>query len=243
MSDAPQPWTVLARNLEEHAGNPIHTDDGARAAGFPAALVAGVTTYAYLTHPIVAAWGSDWVARGSANVRFRAPVFVGRSIECVPSAQGDETFDVEAIDRAESTNPRAIIEVRRDGGPPPRPRKGEALPSRQFELVGRYGVDYGSRAGDDLALYERDDIVHPAVWPALANHIFSTDLVRGAWIHTRSAIRHHGVAQGGDVVDVHAVVVERFQRGGERAVVDIRIELDGHTIVTIEHEAIIALDP
>jgi acyl dehydratase len=242
-NDVPQSWTVVAQNLAEHAGNPIHTDAGARAAGFPAALVAGVTTYCYLTHPIVAAWGSDWVARGGANVRFRAPVFAGRPIECAPSAQDDGTFVVEAIDHTESQNPRAIVEVRRDGGPPPKRRNGEELPSRAFELVGRYGVDYGSRAGDDLELYERDDIVHPAVWPALANHVFSTDLVRGAWIHTRSAIRHHGVAQGGDVVDVHAVVVDRFERGGERAVADIRIELDGHTIVTIEHEAIIALDP
>jgi acyl dehydratase len=239
----PQPWTVVAQNLPEHAGNAIHTDDGARAAGFPAALVAGVTTYAYLTHPIVAAWGSDWVARGGANVRFRAPVFAGRSVECSPSAQDDDTYVVEAIDRGEQQNPRAIVEVRPDGGPPPEPRTGEQLDSRRFELVGQYGVDYGARAGDDLDLYDREDIVHPAVWPALANAVFSTDLVRGAWIHTRSAIRHHGVAQGGDVVDVHATVVDRFHRGGERAVVDVRIELHGHTIVTIEHEAIIALDP
>ena len=68
-------WTVLARNLPEHADNRIHTDAGARAAGFPAALVAGVTTYAYLTHPIVAAWGLDWVANGGGEVRFDAPVF------------------------------------------------------------------------------------------------------------------------------------------------------------------------
>lgn len=242
MNGVPQSWTVIAQNLPEHGANAIHTDEGARAAGFSSALVAGVTTYAYLTHPIVAAWGSDWVARGGANVRFRAPVFAGRSIECSPSHQDDDTFVVEAIDHQESENPRAIVEVRRDGGPPPAPRKGEQLPSRQFELVDRYGIDYGSRAGDDLELYQRDDIVHPAVWPALANHIFSTDLVRGAWIHTRSEIRHHGVAQGGDVVDVHTVVTKRFQRGGERAVADIRFELDGHTIVSIEHEAIIALD-
>ena len=63
-----QPWTVRARNLSEHADNLIHTDAGARAAGFPAALVAGVTTYAYLTHPVVAAWGST--GSPTAVVRF-----------------------------------------------------------------------------------------------------------------------------------------------------------------------------
>ena len=41
---------VVAQNLPEHARNPIHTDEGARAAGFDRALVAGVTTYAYLAN-------------------------------------------------------------------------------------------------------------------------------------------------------------------------------------------------
>ena len=44
---------VVARNLPEHARNAIHTDAGARAQGFPRALVAGVTTYAYLVHPAI----------------------------------------------------------------------------------------------------------------------------------------------------------------------------------------------
>ena len=57
---SPVTWTVQARNLPDHASNKIHTDDGARAAGFESALVAGVTTYAYLTRPLVAAWGLDW---------------------------------------------------------------------------------------------------------------------------------------------------------------------------------------
>jgi hypothetical protein len=34
-----QPWIVTARNLEHHARNPIHTDEGAQAQGFPRALV------------------------------------------------------------------------------------------------------------------------------------------------------------------------------------------------------------
>ncbi len=80
-------WSVLAQNLPEHAGNAIHTDEGARAAGFPAALVAGVTTYAYLTHPVIAAWGLDWVAAGGGEVRFRRPVFAGDLVRCEPSVE------------------------------------------------------------------------------------------------------------------------------------------------------------
>ncbi len=250
MADAPRPWSVIAANLPEHAGNPIHTDEGARAAGFPNALVAGVTTYAYLTHPLVEAWGRDWLARGGGEVRFRAPVFAGDAVTCAvtpigdddrPDDEDDVRVDAICAERAEA--PRVTFTAVRDAGPPPEPRRGEALPSRRYLLDGYYGHDYGARAGDDLDIYERDGLVHPAVWPAIANNIFSTDLVNGAWIHTRSVIRHHAAVPAGVDVEVHAVVVDRFERNGERAVVDVVIELDDEPVVTIEHEAIIDLHP
>lgn len=241
MGDEPQPWTVTAQNLPEHAGNPIHTDEGARAEGFPAALVAGVTTYAYLTHPLVAAWGVDWLARGGGEVQFKAPVFAGRELACTPTTPPDGSVTVEAIDPTEDRNPRAVFTAVRDAGPPPVARDGEVLPSRQVMLDGRYGADYGARAGDELALYLQEGIVHPAVWPAIANTIMATELVNGAWIHTRSVVRHHALAHEGATVTVHATVVDRFVRHGERAVVDLVVDLDGAPVVTMEHEAIIDL--
>jgi hypothetical protein len=33
--------------------------------------VGGVTTYAYLTHPMLTAYGSEWLAAGGGEVRFR----------------------------------------------------------------------------------------------------------------------------------------------------------------------------
>jgi acyl dehydratase len=241
MGDDPQPWQVTAQNLPEHAGNPIHTDEGARAQGFPAALVAGVTTFAYLTHPLVAAWGVDWLARGGGEVRFTAPVFAGRELACTPTTRPDGSVTVEAVDPTEDRNPRAVFEAVRDAGPPPVARDGEVLPSRHFVLDGCYGADYGARAGDDLALYLKEGIVHPAVWPAIANAIMSTELVNGPWIHTRSIVRHHAVAHQGATVAVHATVVDRFVRRGERAVVDIVVDHDGAPVATLEHEAIIDL--
>jgi hypothetical protein len=37
------------------------------------------------------------------------------------------------------------------------------------------------------------------------------------------------------------VVVRRFEAHGERAVLDVRIEVDGTVVATLEHEAIVAL--
>lgn len=241
MSEIPQTWTVTARNLAEHATNAIHTDAGAIAAGFESALVAGVTTYAYLTHPLVAAWGTDWLGRGGGEVRFRAPVFADHQVDCVPTVLDGGDVTVDAVCAPQPVNPRATFRAVRDAGPPPPMRSGEPLASRQFTLGEQFGADYGWRAGDDLDLYVRDGIVHPAVWPAIANRIMSTDLVRGAWIHTRSIIRHHALGPAGATVDVHATVVDRFERHGHRAVIDVLIEHEGRPIATLEHEAIVDL--
>lgn len=233
---------MVAQNLPEHARNTIHTDEGARAAGFPGALVAGVTTYAYLCHPIVAAWGLDWVTHGGAEVRFRSPVLAGDRVDCVPAPDGDsDGVIVEALCAAGEPGARAVLRALPDGGPPPGVRPGEVLRSRQVVLAGEYGAHYGRRAGDDLDLFEREGVVHPAVWPAIANLVMAAELVRGPWIHTRSVIRHHAPGPAGATVDVHATVVDRFERRGRRAVVDIVIEHDGRRLATLEHEAIVEL--
>jgi acyl dehydratase len=108
-------------------------------------------------------------------------------------------------------------------------------------LDGQFGADYGQRAGDDLDIYAQRSIVHPAVWPALANRIYSLELVRGPWIHTRSVVRHHGLGPSGATVDVRATVVDEFERHGRRAVCDVLIEHEGRLLASIEHEAIVEL--
>jgi acyl dehydratase len=239
MNANPVEWSVAAQNLPEHARNAIHTDEGAQAAGFPRALVAGVTTYAYLTHPIAAAWGLDWVAGGGGEVRFRRPVFDGDVVRCTPSNDGDAVV-VDAL-TDEPEQPRASFRAVRSGGVAPGLRPGEALLPRAIRLEGEWGADYGERAGDAFALYREHGIVHPAVWPALANHIVHTQVARGSWIHTRSVVRHHALAPAGSTADVHATVVRRFESHGERAVLDVRIEVAGTVVATLEHEAIVAL--
>ena len=232
-------WTVTAANLPEHARNPIHTDAGAQAAGFPRALVAGVTTYAYMTHPIVAAWGEEWLRGGGGELRLRQPVFDGDSVRCVPAVDGEDVI-IEA--RTDDGPARAAFTAVQHSAQMDLLRGGEKLRSRRIELVGELGTDYGWRAGDELALYRERGLVHPAVWPAIANQVVHIDVARGSWIHTRSVIRHHGLAHAGVTADVHATVIERFDKPtGERAILDVLIEIGGEVVATLEHEAIVAL--
>src|SRR5262249_32689735 len=68
---------VRARNLFPDSANRIHDDTVARQHGFAGALVAGVTIYGYLTRMAVDTWGSDWLHRGTATVRFERPIYDG----------------------------------------------------------------------------------------------------------------------------------------------------------------------
>jgi acyl dehydratase len=230
-----EPWSIRVVNLPEHADNPVHTEAGGRAAGFGGAVVAGTTVYAYLTRPVAAAWGRDWVATGAAEVRFRAPVLADEPIDIVPRAGDDGAWTIEA--RGGGTV-RALATVERGHRAPPVPA-GQRLDPLVAELGDRW-AGYAARAGEDLALYGAEGIVHPVVWPSLANRIFAVQLVDGPWVHTRSVIRHLDVARPGEVALVEAWLVERFDsRAGERARVDVRVSVDGRPVATIDHEAII----
>ena len=241
MSTARQPveWSIVAQNLPEHARNPIHTDAGAQAAGFPRALVAGVTTYAYMTHPLVVAWGEDWLTRGGGEIRYRRPVFDQDVLRCVPVFE-DNAVLVEAI-TSEPEQPRAIFRAVRDGGGVKPLRDGEVLPSKEFQLIDTFSCDYGSRAGDEFPFYADRGLVHPAVWPALANDIVYNYVARGSWVHMRSIIRHHATAKVGTTAELRSVVVRRFESHGERAVLDVHILVGGQVVASLEHEAIVAL--
>ncbi len=242
--DELEQWSVRAVNLPEHADNPIHTDDGARRAGFPAALVAGVTVYAYLTRPPTAAWGVGWVRSGGAEVRFASPVFDGDLVDL----RIDDPTDDAAVDELLEAPRRVGAFV--DGGlrarcavssraPALATRSGEQLRTERV-TVDEALVDYGARAGDDNALYAAEGIAHPASWPALANRVFHRQVVTGPWIHVRSLIAHHDVARLGESLEVSATVVDRFaSRAGPRAVAQVRITAGGRAIASLEHEAVI----
>jgi acyl dehydratase len=224
-------WSVRAQNLPEHARNAIHTDAGAQVAGFPRALVAGVTTYAYLTHVPLAAWGEDWLREGTAEVRFRSPVFDGDEVRCEPIEAGSVHALVDGAVRAE-------VQL----GPVTIATGGDETYHGSYLLDGEFGSGYAERAGDALDVCSSLSAVHPAVWPAIANDIVHRYLARGSWVHTRSAIRHGGVVAVGSHADVRATVVRRFaSRVGERAVLHVAVEVSGDVVAELEHEAIVAL--
>ena len=232
-------WSVHEKNLPEHARNPIHTDEGGNAAGFDGALVAGVTVYAYLTNPISTLWGVDWLQGGSSVVEFKSPVLADELVECV-TVLNQASLDVKATVndevRAQCTaymnNPNLIASHE---------LSDQLLDSEEIHLINEW-ENYGQRAGDDHELYSELGVIHPAVWPALANHVVEKNLVHGAWIHTRSKICHHGLVEIGSIATIESRVVKRFEtKIGNRAIIDVSVIVAGKKVAGIEHESIISL--
>jgi acyl dehydratase len=247
----PVPWSIVARNLPEHANNSIHTDEGARAAGFERALVAGVTSYGYCLHPVIEHFGLDWLAKGEAKVRFRSPVFDGDlvsfplTLNAVP-AHDTATEHVEVAAWVErSARPLVTVSAWSTRRPSPfpttMPREGEALETVHLRLDGEYGSHYALRSGNTEDQCAKAGLVHPGVWPALGNYVFHRQLARGSWIHTRSIVRQFAAVAEGVEAEVSSVVVERFSKGGERAIADVTIRVEGQVVAVLEHEAIIDL--
>ncbi len=236
MSDEFAPWSIKAINLPEHADNPVHTHEGGLAAGFPGAVVGGTTIYAYMTRPVAMAWGPEWVTGGGADTAFRAPVIEDDLV----AVTSDETAEAHRIVASVAGRECAWL------APTLTPAEFSSPKGERFEplvlTLGTEWHDYARRAGDDLALYDEHNIVHPVVWPSLANRVFTTHLVTGPWVHTRSRIAHLGPAHPGDTVVIEVWETDRFQsRSGERAVVDIRFSVDDRPVAAVEHEAIVKL--
>lgn len=225
-------WSIEAVNLAEHADNPVHTVEGGLAAGYAGAVVAGTTVYAYATRPIAEAWGVEWVTGGGLEVWFRGPVLAD---DVVTVGGGPQEVTATVGDRV-----CVRLTPEQQAGVPPEP-KGVRL-DPLVEEMNETWVGYAGRCGEDLALYAAQNLVHPVVWPSLANRVFTRQLVDGPWVHTRSRIRHLAPVRPGSVVVVESWQTDRFMtRAGERAVVDMRMSVDDEPVVAVEHEAIVKL--
>lgn len=225
-------WSINAVNLPEHADNPVHTLEGGLAAGYAGAVVAGTTIYAYATRPVAAAWGAEWITGGGLEVRFRGPVLADELVE----VRGDATEVVASVDGRACT----VLVPERASEAPGDP-SGERLEPLVVEMTERW-TGYAARCGEDLDLYDAENLVHPVVWPMLGNRVFKLQLIDGAWVHTRSRIRHLAPVRPGDTVVIESWEIDRFTtRAGERAVVDMRMTVDDELVTSVEHEALVRL--
>src|SRR5262245_57201401 len=120
MSEPLPEYRVKARNTWAGGDNLIHDDTVARQHGFRGALVSGVTVYAYLTQPLVSAFGSAWMTRGTASVRFVRAVLAGEEVLVAGVVKAREASGISATVTAstQASGECAVAEVTVPAGSP-----------------------------------------------------------------------------------------------------------------------------
>jgi acyl dehydratase len=234
---------VKARNTALQSENAIHHDDVARQYGFRGGLVPGVTVYAYLTEPLVAAFGAAWLERGTASVRFQTPVMDGEELEVTAAvtARDARTTSV-TVTGATATAPRAaVLTATLPAGSPtpvnlalydaaPLPETRPEATRAHLASLGALGTpvatydeacatEWIEKVADPLPLYRgRGGWVHPAFFLDQANKALRQNVRLGPWIHAGSVVRHLGGARVGDTLATRGRVRSVFERKGHEFV-------------------------
>ena len=246
---------MVAHNTATASTNKIHDDTVARRFGFAGGLVPGVDVYAYLTHPPAAAWGLEWLERGTMHARFVLPVYEGAPVDVVPADDG--TLELRDDQGQQCAAGRA---GRPDGTPPkpdvadwpavdqrvdPPPAAPETLaPGTAFGLAPHgFRADRATEYLDDvretLPLYLDEGVAHPGWLLRDANYVLSANVRLGPWIHVESRVQHLDLVRDGDVVSARALVTGEWERKGHRFVeLDVLHLADERPVARTTHTAI-----
>jgi acyl dehydratase len=268
LTAAPAVYRLRARNTAADSDNRIHDDAVARRYGFGGGLVPGVTVYAYVTHPLVAAWGPAWLERGTMDVRFVAPFYDGDEVVVGPAREpGAQAVELSVVNgegrlcataRAGLAPGPSEVPDPRDWPVVPLPAPDERPPAGRdafgsVEVLGALGATfradagagYADAVGDDLPLYRGTNAVaHPGWLLSLANYVLASNVALGPWIHTASEVRHLGLVTDGDNVSVRARVVDLSEaRGHELVHLDVIMVVGDRVVQRVRHSAIYRLRP
>ena len=237
------PYRVKARNTSQQSENAIHHDDVARRYGFRGGLVPGVTVYAYLTEPLVAAFGAAWLERGTASVRFHKPVMDGEDLQVTGVVLTRDATGITATvtGATESTPEAATLTVTLPAGAPtpvnvavyraaPLPEPRPEATREHLSAVETLGTpvntydeacatEWLDKVDDPLPLYRgRAGWVHPAFFLDQANKALRQNVRLGPWIHVGSVVRHLGGARLGETLATRGRVRSVFEKKGREFV-------------------------
>jgi acyl dehydratase len=265
---APTVYRVRAHNAATRSENRIHDDEVARRHGFRGGLVPGVTVYAYITRPVVAAFGRAWLERGTMTSRFHQPFYDGDTVTVSAVAVERATLELTATNdagtvcatgRASLPDAADALDAARPPDPadyPETPLPDEPAPATpealaELDVLGSLEAGFHAdrahgflgQLDDDLELYGREGLAHPGWLLRAANDILAANVRLGPWIHTASAVTNLGVVRDGDRVATRARVSGLSTRKGHELVeLDVVLVANRDRPVThIRHSAIYRL--
>ncbi|MGE5596993.1 MAG: hypothetical protein ACM3S1_13295 [Hyphomicrobiales bacterium] len=238
------PYRVRAHNASTQSENKIHDDTVAKQYGFAGGLVPGVTVFAYMTRPVVEAFGPEWLERGRMDARFLKPFYEGEQatvsatvrevgtdgpvLELVATNESGATCAVGSAGwlPADSVAPSAAFYSDR---PLPSPRPGAAAEwfraNRELGSLhetwsaGESNETFLAEIADDLELWRGlQATAHPGYLIRKANSILASNVLLGPWIHVSSDVAYLGLLHDGDPMITRGRVTDVFERKGHEFV-------------------------
>lgn len=237
-------YPVSAKATTDPVENKIHEDRLAREFGFRGGLVPGVTVYAWMTHPIVAALGPAWLDHGTFSVRFAKPVYFDEPVTVRASVAANTkdliTIQARALNAEDEVCATATMGLPRgpllalpdlDAYPvAPLPKKRPPVSRRELArrpvlgtpslLVDRATARaFLERVGETLPLYRGAGApAHPGLYLDQANRAIDQNVRVSPWIHVGSAVRHLGAPRVGDTLSTRGRVRSLFEKKGREFV-------------------------
>ncbi|MEP7214614.1 MAG: MaoC family dehydratase [Anaerolineaceae bacterium] len=225
--------------------NPIHSTEVARAFGFKAALVGGVTVWGWCARAIVEALGERWLEDGWADVYFRQPVYPGDSLTIrVASGPQPRAFEVANQDgevcmrgemglgnapwledltdsawRTAESAPVELPELTLESAPTARELRPMALPY-QLEEATAYAAE--KQHDEALPWVGPGARIHPGWVAARMTPLLKHSFAYGPSIHTRTQVQHLSPALVGQTVTVAGRFIRAYERKGHHVA-----DLDG----------------
>jgi acyl dehydratase len=254
-------YRVRAHNAATAFENKIHHDDIARRYGFAGGLVPGVTVYAYMTHPVVAAFDRPWLERGTMSARFVRPCYDGDDVTIdTGTPHRDGVLELSARRNGDEViaTGTASLPAQPPGPPPldayPTTPLPDEPPPATHDVIAALG-DLGSweatfrakhapafldEIGEDLAVYRDDGVAHPGYLLLSANSILVANVRLGPWMHVGSEVTNFGVVADGDYVSTRGRVTDLFERKGHQfAELDLLlVAKDGRPVQHVRHTLI-----
>ena len=262
-------YRVRAAPTHDAWENKIHEDGLAREFGFRGGLVPGVTVYAWMTRPVVAAIGGAWLDHGAFSVRFAKPVYFGETavVKASVAAHSKDrvTIQTRVLNAEEEVCATAtmglplgpllplpdVADYPAAPLPDDRPVASRALlESRSVLGTPRLLLERGVvdafllRVGDTLPLYRGPDApAHPGLYLDQANRALDRNVRVSPWIHVESHGQHLSAVRVGEWLETRARVKSLFQgKGHEFVELDLLLLADGtRPVATIRHVAIYQL--
>lgn len=263
----PSPYSAHAYNPVPHSENRIHSDEVAHRFGFRGGLVPGVVVSAYLMHPAIEAWGTDWLARGRAEVVVERPVYDGERFDVrldevsedgyrarLEGGEGDRRATATVALPAAPPEPPTLRGDRRIARGDDRPRatrevferlRDEGLGAVRCRWPEAEITTYFADPAAMPACLRPDDAGHanPAFVLGMSNWALAANVRMSPWLHLQTEHQNFAAIPPGSELVVEQRVADLFERKGHEFV-DVELaafQLDGRPVMAARLRAIYRL--